>query len=59
MAKGIADKRAARAVTIATLAVEIVGSYETPEQLQKAVIKAENLLAAAEDLVAKKYGEFR
>jgi hypothetical protein len=60
MAKTISEKKAARAELIARLAVQ-VGLHNTEGvlQLHEAIEKAEELLVAAEDLVAKKYGEFR
>lgn len=56
--KSIAEKRAARAVQIATLAVEINGA-KRPFDFEESVKAAEEFLTAAENLVAKSYGEFR
>ncbi len=53
----IAEKHAARALQIATLAVLInANAAENPEA---SVADAEKVLVAAENLVAKTYGEFR
>jgi hypothetical protein len=59
MAKTISEKKAARAELIAKLAVQIGVRDEGILKPQEAAEKAEQLLVAAEDLVAKKYGEFR
>lgn len=56
--KSIAEARAARAMQIATLAVQINGDAR-PYDFAASVKAAEEFLVAAENLVAKTYGEFR
>jgi len=55
--KTIPEQRAERAMQIAKLAVLI--NYETAGSEEDSVEAAEAVLVAAENLVAKKYGEFR
>lgn len=63
----ISEKRADRAAQIATLAVllnanaprDIASMISWRGRLEESVKDAEAVLVAAEDLVAKKYGEFR
>jgi len=60
MAKTISEKKAARAELIARLAVQVgLRNAQGVLQLRESVEKAEQLLVLAEDLVAKKHGEFR